>query len=343
MDISVDSLLFALQQKNLVYNYNFTYYSNRVVDDSVDKYNHPDGWQYSDSGAKGEVSFDVGTSSCLIQKSTDDSTMYFSQVLSEFPRWKNTIIGKKVSACAVIQNPSSAATDFKLTFLITDGISISSKTMLCKSGETQEIPLKLCVDEQADKLEVKIKCSTSKAIIYINKVYANIGEIALETLPCVVKGVIGERKQYIATEIAPAEELSLCNGVHELTDQFTRLRSVVNNRFGVGDSGNPLLINMGGYFSRAWDNGSGIDPDAANRDSSEKGIIKGDKVGTVEKDIFLEHNHGLQFSLDKPVLTGKEGTVNILNSASTSNTDNESEGKETRPINIAELYTIKWA
>ncbi|MCT4581465.1 MAG: hypothetical protein N4A35_08620 [Flavobacteriales bacterium] len=343
MDISTKDMLFAMQQHNLVYNYNFLYYSNKDSNDIVG-YNHPDGWLYQDKGANAEIGFDEGTGSCLIQKSSDDTMMTFKQVISEFPRWEAKLLGQKVSTCFVVQNPSSATVDFELTFYISDGCSTSTKTIVLKSGEQKKIALEINIDQEAKKLEIHLECSTPKAIIYVNRVYANIGEVALENLPCIVNGIIGERKQYVATNNAPAEELSLCNGVLELTDKYTRLRSVINNRFGINDeTKNPYLINMGGYFSRAWDNGSGIDPDAADRTSPEKGVIKGDNVSTLEKDIFLKHHHGLNFSFDKPIPTGKEGTATVVNTATKSTTEDESEGKETRPINIAELYTIKWA
>lgn len=344
MNIHINDTLFAMQQLNLVYNYNFLYYSNLDETSSLVTYNHPDGWIYQDSGSNGEVGFDPNTNSCLIQKSNDDSKMNFSQVISEFPRWRERLAGKKVSSCAVIQNPSSATTDFELTFTVNDGISASCKSIFFELGDKKEILVDLNVSNEATKLEVNIECSTKDAIIYIGKVYANIGEIALDTLPCVVQGLIGERKQYIATETAPAEELSLCNGIGELSEGYTRLRSVINNRFGVNSqTNNPYLPNMGGYFSRAWDNGSAIDPDAANRTSPETGTIKGDHVSTLESDIFKKHDHGLDFSIDKQILTGDKGSATVINTASSSKTNIELDGKETRPVNIAELYTIKWA
>lgn len=342
MKNSINDMLHAMQQQNLVYNHDFLYYSNK--EGNVVKYNHPDGWGYEDTGANGKISFDEGTNSCLIQKSTDDSKMAFSQIISEFPRWKDKLLGKKVTACAVIINPEAAATTFELTFSITDGVSISSKTFLYKAGEKKAINLELNVNEKATKLEVNITCSTPKAIIYVNKVYANVGVIALENLPCIVQGVIGERKQYIATENAPAEELSLCNAIIELSTNYTRLRSVLNNRFGVNsENGNPYLVNMAGYFSRAWDNGSKIDPDANDRETLGKSTIKGDHVSTLEKDVFLKHNHGLDFSINKTILTGDKGAAIVIDPTSKSKTNDEANGKETRPINIAELYTIKWA
>jgi microcystin-dependent protein len=344
MNDSIDDMLFAIQQQNLVYNYNFLYYSNKETVASLVTLNHPDGWMYEDSGANGEVSFDEGTMSCLIQKSSDDSIMTFTQVISEFPRWQETVPGKKVSALAVIQNPSSASTDFELTFSINDGISTSSKTIPFKSGDRKEISLELNVALGATKLEVNIECSTKKAIIYVNKIYANIGEIALDTLPCIVNGIIGERKQYIATENPPAEELSLCNAPIALTKDQTRLNSVLNGRFGKDGNGYSMLLDMRGYFSRAWDNGSTIDPNATDRTIPGKGTLTGDHVSTFEQDDFLKHDHGLDFTVSTAQsTTGGTGPNTNLVSSPASKTNEEANGKETRPKNIYELYTIKWA
>ncbi|MBC8754662.1 hypothetical protein H2O64_08245 [Kordia sp. YSTF-M3] len=344
MNNLIDKMLFAMQQQNLVYNYNFLYYSNKEVVDSKLFYNHPDGWLYNDIGEDGEISFNNSTKSCLIQKSAGESLMTLNQVISEFPRSEEVLCGKQITAVAVIENPKAANYNFNITFSLFDGVSDSSKIIFFKPGDKKEINIVLNVDDNATKLIVELKSSSPKAIIYVNKIYANIGEIALETLPCVVNGIIGERKQYIVTENAPAEELSLCNGFSELTDEYTRLKSVINNRFGVNNAtGNPYLINMGGYFSRAWDNNSGVDPDATNRKSLGNETIKGDRVSTIENDIFLKHHHGLDFSKDKQILTGDKGVATVINLNSTSNTKDESEGKETRPKNIAELYTIKWA
>jgi hypothetical protein len=67
--LSNDDLLFAMQQRNLVYNYNFLNYSNKVIDTIV-TYGHPDGWIYQDSGTNGFIGFDPSSNSCLIKKSS---------------------------------------------------------------------------------------------------------------------------------------------------------------------------------------------------------------------------------------------------------------------------------
>jgi len=339
---SIEDILFAMQQQNLVYNHNFILYSNKAINNTVLDYNHPDGWIYKDSGANAEIGFDEGTNSCLIQKSTDNSKMTFSQFISEFPRWKDMIYGKKITASFNIENPASATTDFEINFYLKDGISTSSKSIPFESGSTKKIDLELIVSKNAESVEIGLECSTSKAIIYINKVFANIGEIALETLPCVIQGVIGERKQYIATEFAPENELSLCKEPIELSNKFTRLNSVLNYRFGKGSGGNSMLLDMRGYFSRAWNNQSDTDTDAANRTPPGTGTIKGDHVSTFENDIFKKHDHGLNFSTNLMVTSGTGPSMSIINLNSNSKTEIEADGLETRPKNIAELYTIKW-
>ncbi|TDQ08419.1 hypothetical protein [Pedobacter metabolipauper] len=343
MNDSIHAILFAAQQRNLVYNHNFLYYSNEVVQDSAVTFNHPDGWIYQDSGPNGEISFDGETCSCLIQKSNGDAMMTFNQVISEFPRWQKVLCRQKVTACAVLLNPAAAKTSFELTFSINDGISTSSKSLVFNAGDKKNICIELNVSENATKLEVAITCPTKNAIIYVEKVYANIGDVALDTLPCMVSGVIGERKQYIGTENPPEEELSLCNPAVELDHNYTRLNSVLNNRFGTGKNGYAMLLDMRGYFSRAWDNGAQVDPDAGSRTEPGTGIIKGDHVSTFEKDIFLEHDHGLNFAINKTILSGDKAPATIIDINGTSRADMEADGKETRPKNITELYTIKWA
>lgn len=340
---SLEDILFAMQQNNLVYNHNFKLYSNQSAENNVLVYNHPDGWIYKDSGTNGEIGFDQGTGSCLIQKSTDSSEMTFSQFINEFPRWKEIIPGQKITASTIIENPASAKTDFEINFYLKDGISTSSKIIPFESGSKKRIDIELFVSENAESVEIGIKSATPNAIIYIHKVFANIGEIALETLPCIVQGVIGERKQYIATEFPPSGEFSLCEEAVELSNSYTRLNSVLNDRFGKGPNGNSLLIDMRGYFSRAWDNGANNDPDAGNRRSPGKGTIKGDHVSTFENDIFKKHDHGLKFSTDLMITAGQGPSMSIINTKTTSKTDVEADGLETRPKNITELYTIKWA
>jgi hypothetical protein len=266
--------------------------------------------------------------------------MTFSQAINEFPRWANLIAGKRVSACAVIKVPGNFSCE--VTFSIYDGMNTNSKSVFFNDGEHKEINISLDVSPLANTLIVSIESTTSDVVLYISKVYANIGNVALENLRCIVEGTIGERKQYMSTEIPQAVELSLCNMSMELSASYTRLNSFLNGKFGTGKNGNSLLPDMRGYFSRAWNNGASTDPDAANRTSLGQGTVVGDNVGTAEQDQFKEHTHQLQFDLSGQIPAGTAAPLASINKAIPSSTG-KTGGSETRSKNISELYTMKWA
>jgi hypothetical protein len=334
---ALENYLYAIQQRNLVYNYNFIYFSNQIHNGDVTSFGIPDGWQYIDTGSNGSIDFNASSNQCVVKKSEGSSLMKFSQALHEFPRWEQMLLGETVSA-KIILNISIAG---NVKFILSDGIDSSTIT---KNGIGDfEIDLQLKINPDATSVTIQIESDVPYITLSISKIYANVGLMAIQYLSCVVQGVIGERKQYIATETPPAEELSLCNQAIELSNNYTRLNSVLQQRFGVGDNGNSMLLDMRGYFSRAWDNGAATDPDANSRTAPGTGTVTGDHVSTFEQDIFLKHDHGLDFSIDKPILAGDKVSATIINTLSTSSTNMEADGKETRPKNIAELYTIKWA
>ncbi|MCV2886334.1 hypothetical protein OE749_16690 [Aestuariibacter sp. AA17] len=330
-------LYYALKQKNLVYNHNFTYFSNKTSNTPVE-YNHPDGWIYIDKGTGGQIS--LKHEQCRIVKSSDASiTMHFRQQLHEFPRWKSVLLGQHVTS----QIQLSAETDCTISLKLEDGVTTSQKTLSLSANNQITVNLEIDIADNASSLTFELSCSTPSAVICINYVIANIGNVAIETLPCMVSGIIGERKQYIATANPPAEELSLCETPVALNEHQTRLNSVINYRFGKqGDFS--LLPDLRGYFSRAWNNASNIDKNADEREMAGSPNIQGDYVGTVEPDIFKEHKHTLNFAPINILNPTNGSPSNGVNITSTSDTQVTTKGhQETRPINIAELYTIKWA
>jgi hypothetical protein len=334
-----DKLIYALQQHNLVYNYNFLYFSNQFIDPRTREviYKHPDGWIYNDDGNGAQISLD-GESCRIVTSHDKNPTMTFKQALHEFPRWKSMLLGKPVTAKVHL----SLSKNCDLSVTLSDGIASSCKHFQGEEAGDYIVELHLDINATAEKLYIEIKSISISAVIKITKVYANLGTIAIENLPCIVNGFIGERKQYISTEIPPATELSLCEESVELSDSYSRLSSVLNNKFGAGKNGNSLLPDMRGYFSRAWDNGSTIDPDAEKRTILGKGNVKGDHVGTVEKDQYEQHDHQLKFNINGQVYGGSSAALTIINITSGSKTE-KSGGAETRGKNIAELYTIKWS
>lgn len=107
---------------------------------------------------------------------------------------------------------------------------------------------------------------------------------------------------------------------------------------GSATSGMFNLPDLRGRFLRGWDNGAGVDPDAATRVAAAAGANEGDAVGSVQGDMVGAHNHaalqqspvnfyagnlGSGFSQIVPGLTGSTG------------------GSETRPTNVAVSYIIK--
>lgn len=335
--LKVNDYLYALQQKNLVYNHDFRYFSNQIKNGDTTEYGIPDGWIYKDPGSNGSINFDEESRQCTIMKSSDNSLMYFSQALHEFPRWNQMLLGKIITAKVTI----NISTYGKLDVTLSDGIN--SNTITKNQKGDFEIIVQLKIDSLAESVSLSVASSEPFMNIKITSICANVGEVTLENLPCIVQGVIGERKQYIATETAPAEELSLCEAPIELNNNYTRLNSVINGRFGLGANGNSNLLDMRGYFSRAWNNGSETDTDSNNRTKPGTGQVNGDHVSTFEEDVFLKHDHGLNFSINKALATGDKGAATKIVTTNPSKTDIEADGKETRPKNIAELYTIKWA
>lgn len=333
---STEDLLEAIQQRNLVYNFNFLNYSNQTGSTPV-VYNHPDGWVYEDKGSGGEITYNTNQQCCLIKTSSGSDEMTFSQAIHEFPRWRQILIGRTVSAAAVI---TSAGTSSQVTFSIYDGVYETTKTYTLEADTRTVMNIDVDIQNAATELVVSIKSESSSVSLNIYEIYANIGKMALNTLPCMVEGIIGQRSQYISTETAPQTELSLCAAAQELSAGYSRLNSVLNGRFGTGSNGRSLLPDMRGYFSRAWDNGSATDPNANNR-TALGGDITGDHVSTVQQDEFKEHDHQLKFNTTKPASADKP-TVTTIDPMSTSNTE-KTGGDETRPKNIYELYTIKWA
>lgn len=328
--------LYSLQQKNLVYNYNFLYFSNKTVISNIVTTNHPDGWLYNDPGSGGNISLD-GEDCVIVTSSDSTSTMTFRQGLNEFPRWQSVLNGNTVTAKVL----TTVSADAEIKVILSDGITSNIKTSTLATGGDFNVELTLDIASDASTLYIEIQSQSPSAQITISKAYANIGKVAIESLPCIVNGIIGERKQYVATQNSPAEELSLCTGVTELGPNHTRLSSVLNRRFGAGQNDLSLLPDMRGYFSRSWDNGATVDTDASTREMLGNTTVVGDYVGTVEADDFISHVHQLDYSTT-PITFGQGSPTTALNTLEPSQTK-ETGGTETRPKNIAELYTMKWA
>lgn len=328
--------------RNLVYNHDFRYFSHAKYNVEPIEYGVPDGWIYEDDGPGGSIGPNNDQTALEIKTSNNDSSrMTFRQALHEFPRWREMLCGKQVSAALHTTIPANCMVYATLT----DGITSHSESWCNTTSDEHVFELSLDISKEAKNLYISLKCQANAAVIAISRSYVNIGTMAIEGLECIVQGVIGETKQYLVTENAPAEELSLCSkdGPRELTENETRLNSVVAGRFGLGANKRSMLPDMRGYFIRVWNNGATIDPDAKDRKPLGDGSKNsGDHVGTRQEDEFKEHLHAISFSPGTEVPGGKETILTPVNKLKKNETE-KTGGQETRGKNVYQLFTIKWA
>jgi len=204
--------LYALQQNNLVYNSDFRYFSNRRSNYRYEnEYGIPDGWLYEDSGSNGSINLDTRTNNCIIIKSQDYSVMSFRQYIQEFPRWKTVLLGNTITVSATFTISSG---DADVSLEISDGIR--SKTSSYAHQGSIEIQEQFTISQDASSVSLTLSCATPGATLSISQIAANLGAVCLPNLPCIIQGVIGECKQYIATESAPSGEFSICEPSEEL-------------------------------------------------------------------------------------------------------------------------------
>ena len=140
-----------------------------------------------------------------------------------------------------------------------------------------------------------------------------------------------------------------CEGQAVSRATYSQLFSRLGTMYGAGDGSTTFnLPDLRGQFIRGWDNGAGLDPDAATRTDRGDGTV-GNNVGTKQQDAFEDHVH----SARKWNQTGFDGTggQNLVGSdtnGSSPGTSNSSVigsptgGNETRPTNIYMLYCIKY-
>ena len=224
--------IYAASQRNLVYNYDFRYFSNQAsVIAAWYDYMHPDGYIYSDNGTDGKIGYDTTLKCCKIMTSTDGSGMrVFKQALHEFVNWRETLRGSTVTLKAFIKGNA--------IMKLADGVNVTSH-LLQNTGAIEEVELQIEVSNLANELTFSIESSTAANVIEVYKVYANRGQEAIESLSCIIQGVIGEIKTYDSTKTPSSGEFEL-NGI-ELPENYSRLDSFVNKKFGVGGNGRSKL------------------------------------------------------------------------------------------------------
>ncbi len=108
----------------------------------------------------------------------------------------------------------------------------------------------------------------------------------------------------------------VCDGSAVSRITYADLFAIIGTTYGSGDGSTTFnLPDYRGKFLRGWDNGSGIDPDAASRTDRGDGTT-GDNVGTNQSYATQSHFHGV----DPPnTYTGYNGNHNHYNSPITVN------------------------
>lgn len=134
-----------------------------------------------------------------------------------------------------------------------------------------------------------------------------------------------------AKTTAPAGWL-ICNGQSLLrTGTYADLFSVIGTSFGSLDSTHFYLPNLLGVFVRGWNSAStGYDPSRA--------------FGTTQLDAFESHTHSYTkvYNEDNTFSAGSNRTGFTSDDTFQTGTPSAGSGTETRPVNMALLYCIKY-
>lgn len=133
----------------------------------------------------------------------------------------------------------------------------------------------------------------------------------------------------------------LCDGRELQKDKYSELHGVVADLYGTARSQSGFLIpDYRGRFLRGRDDGTGRDPDHADR-LDANGVRIGGSVGSVQADAVMAHSHGL------PIGGGQDGPQPGAYSKLDVKPGPAAEslqwgGKETRPKNIYVSFMIKY-
>jgi microcystin-dependent protein len=139
-----------------------------------------------------------------------------------------------------------------------------------------------------------------------------------------------------------------CDGAAVSRTTYSNLYAALGVMYGNGDGSTTFnLPDMRGQFLRGFDNGAGIDPDAASRTDRGDGT-SGDNIGTLQADEFGAHGHTDTFkrrsSSDGHLGSSSDWLAGkpVSSVTTTSKTTSDSGGNETRPVNINVMFCIKY-
>jgi len=141
----------------------------------------------------------------------------------------------------------------------------------------------------------------------------------------------------VAATGAPTGDFLECDGSAVSRTTYADLYTATGDRYGNGDGSTTFnLPDYRGQFLRGFDDGAGIDPDAASRTDSGDGTT-GDNIGTQQADAFDSHTHGVAGgSFNAASGSGQRVPGNHASTQLSAAVG----GNETRPVNIAVAYYI---
>jgi microcystin-dependent protein len=139
----------------------------------------------------------------------------------------------------------------------------------------------------------------------------------------------------------------LCDGTPVSRTTYADLFNAIGTSWGSGDNTTTFnLPSTQGQFLRGVSDGSGLDPDAANRTATRTGGNTGDNVGSIEADMLRSHTHTENYwDVHSASLGGNEQDQagGVENRAFNKLTDSGTTGgSETRPKNVNVYYIIKY-
>ena len=129
----------------------------------------------------------------------------------------------------------------------------------------------------------------------------------------------------------------VCDGAAVPRKDYSELFQAIGTAFGAGDTKSTFQVpDMRGRFVRGVDQGQKRDPDSTSRRAEPAGANSGDRVGSVQDDIFGRHTHGYNsFPHSRGnIASGRYWQAGGAQTAPAG-------GNETRPKNINVNWIIK--
>jgi len=132
-----------------------------------------------------------------------------------------------------------------------------------------------------------------------------------------------------------------CNGASLVRTDYADLFTAIGTVWGTADATHFNLPDLRGRFPRGWAHGQTTDPDRASRTASNTGGETGDKVGSQQTGMYSYHSHSVGYSggIAGYVFTNAGGWGTMTSGAGSIYANG---GNETRPINAAVVFIIKY-